>query len=160
MLAEPPAGGGGTCLCSPPAPSSAPKEATDGVRRFRLQSQRCCFSLSRALFLPGRWGGALGSTPHRHEGQSLTERGSPPSPVPTTNSLLPPHGRLQQLRDEARHQLDPPPSPLKVALTALKSSDPVPVWEGPHLGHVLHVDVEGRRSRSCHMMHACGCNGG
>lgn len=86
MLVAVPAGGGWVhlSLALPISLFSAVEEATDGVRRFSLQSQRCFFSLSSALppwlegNVPGKHeDGARHPALHRRKGQLLTERGRP-----------------------------------------------------------------------------------
>lgn len=86
MLVTVPAGGGWVHLSLAFSISlfSAVEEATDGVRRFLLHSQRCFFSLSSALppWLEGNMPGKHGDVAwhpalHCHKGQLLTERGRP-----------------------------------------------------------------------------------
>lgn len=112
--------GGPTCLRLSPSP------------RRQMESEGSCSSRKDASSVCSERSSGVSEehgdrAPHpalrHHQGQPLTERGRP-RPASTTASLLPPHGRVQQLQDEACRRADPT-RPLKVAQTAFNSSDPV-----------------------------------
>lgn len=101
-------GGGPTCLCLSPSPSARLKQATDGVRRFLLQSRRCFFGLFRALFrrVGGTWVEGPAPRPPPPPGSTAYRAGSPLACFCNNLSAAPTWTRVE-LRDEARQRADP-----------------------------------------------------